>query len=87
VKKRAKKLQKDLCRVVGHEFSDDCSTCSRCGYKKPRYILPTFEISSNLKVKWADTNFRKYDILDRAKSRIKADFQKDIDKKLFDEMQ
>lgn len=92
MKKRVKKLQKDLCRVVGHEFPNECSTCTRCGHKRlsykfPRVNVPTSPISTNPKIKWTELNIRRYDILDRAKGRIKEDIQKDLDKRLFDEMQ
>ena len=65
----ADQLKKDLCRAVGHNYTDASPwICERCG-KGPERVTLDFQISDKPKIKYSDIS-RRYNILDRAKERL-----------------
>jgi len=79
---QAKKIRRDICRTMGHEWieipvhsmSRGNTQCTRC--KKTvwtawagRLQVPTFEVKPNVTVSYKDLQTKRFNILDRAKDR------------------
>lgn len=72
------KLNKDICRVVGHEetsaqgkkkgrewFGSKCTRCNKVWLLGWTLQIPTFEINTKPAVKYADITVRRYKMFGR----------------------
>ena len=85
---QAKKIRRDICSTIGHEWSSWSRTtptqttqgevCSRCKKRTATVVLnrvqvDSFPISSSPVIKWNEMSIRKFDILDRMRKRADID--------------
>lgn len=81
---QAKKIRRDICRTMGHEWKElpqnsssfpiyntECSRCKKRVFQAwgSRVSIDTAPISPGPKIKYADLQTKRFNILDRAKDR------------------
>ena len=84
------KLQQGLDPTYDSDVSAKSCVCSADGVpqlsviESGRFIVPTFPIGVQASIKWVESNYRKFDMINRTQERAKSALQSVEDKRIFD---
>lgn len=84
------KLQQGMDATYDSDVSAKACVCSADGVpqlsviESGRFIVPTFPIGVQASIKWVESNYRKFDMINRTQERAKSALQSVEDKRIFD---
>ena len=84
------KLQQGMDATYDSDISAKACVCSADGVpqlsviESGRFIVPTFPIGVQASIKWVESNYRKFDMINRTQERAKSALQSIEDKRIFD---
>ena len=84
------KLQQGMDATYDSDVSAKACVCSADGVpqlsviESGRFIVPTFPIGVQASIKWVESNYRKFDMINRTQERSKSALQSVEDKRIFD---
>lgn len=84
------KLQQGMDATYDSDVSAKACVCSADGVpqlsviESGRFIVPTFPIGVQASIKWVESNYRKFDMINRTQERAKSALQSIEDKRIFD---